>query len=113
MAITYELLIQQMDSAPTEGDLKDVVKIVHYMYIGKETIDDVDYYGDATGAVEMNSPSSNSFTSFTDLTEDEVNKWVESKVDFTSMKEYITKRIEAQKNPPTVVKSNPWSKEDI
>ena len=112
MAITYELSIKNMDAAPTEGDFTDVVKIIHWMYIGKETIDGEDLYGDAMGAVEMNAPSSDSFTSFADLTEDQVKAWVESKINVTSIKEHIAKRIEAQKNPPTVVKSNPWGGED-
>ena len=38
MAITYELSIKNMDAAPTEGDFSDVVKIIHWMYIGKETV---------------------------------------------------------------------------
>ena len=113
MAITYELLIQNMDAAPIEGDLKDVVKIIHYMYIGKETVNGEDLYGDISGAVEMNEPNSDSFTSFADLTEDQVKTWVESKINVASIKEHIEKRIEVQKNPPTVVKSNPWNKEDI
>jgi hypothetical protein len=112
MAITYELSIKNMDAAPTEGDLQDVVKIIHWMYVGKETIDGEDYFGDAIGAVEMNAPSSDSFTSFADLTEEQVKGWVESKINVTSIKEHIAKRIEAQKNPPTVVKSNPWNGED-
>ena len=112
MAITYELSIKNMDAAPTEGDLQDVVKIIHWMYIGKETVNGEDLYGDAIGAVEMNAPSSDSFTSFADLTEDQVKAWVESKINVASIKEHIAKRIEAQKNPPTVVKSNPWGGED-
>ena len=60
----------------------------------------------------MNAPSSDSFTSFADLTEDQVKAWVESRINVPSIKEHIEKRIEAQKNPPTVVKSNPWGGED-
>jgi len=112
MAITYELSIKNMDAAPTEGDFSDVVKIIHWMYIGKETINGEDLYGDAIGAVEMNAPNSDSFTSFADLTEEQVKAWVESKINVTSIKEHIAKRIQAQKNPPTVVKSNPWGGED-
>ena len=112
MAMTYELLIQNMDAAPTEGDLKDVVKIVHYMYVGKETVDGEDYYGDVIGAVEMNAPSSDSFTSFSDLTENQVKSWVEQKLFLDKIKADIVSQIEAQKNPPTVVKSNPWGGED-
>ena len=112
MAITYELSIKNMEAAPTEGDLQDVVKIIHWMYIGKETVDDYDYFADAMGAVEISNPNSDSFTSFADLTEDQVKAWVESRINVPSIKEHIEKRIEAQKNPPTVVKSNPWGGED-
>ena len=113
MAITYELSIQNMDAAPTEGDLQDVVKIIHWMYIGKETVNGEDLYGDVIGAVEMNAPSSDSFTSFADLTEEQVTAWVEPKLDLVSIKADIASQIETQKNQSTVVKSNPWSNEDI
>jgi hypothetical protein len=113
MAIIYELSIKKIDAAPTEGDLQDVVKILHWMYIGKETIDGEDYYGDAIGAVEINAPSSNSFTPFADLTEEQVTAWVESKLDLVKIKADVDSQIEALKNQSTVVKLNPWSNEDI
>ena len=113
MAITYELDITNMEAVPTEDNLSNVVKIIYYTYIGKETIDDKDYYGDVSGAVEINTPNSDSFISFDNLTKNLVKQWVESKIDLSSIKEYIIKTIEVQKNPPTVVKSNPWSNEDI
>ncbi len=113
MAIIYELSIKKIDSAPTEGDLQDVVKILHWMYMGKETIDGEDYYGDAIGAVEINAPSSNSFTPFADLTEEQVTAWVESKLDLVKIKADVDSQIEALKNQSTVVKLNPWSNEDI
>jgi len=112
MAIIYELSIKNIDASPTEGDLQDVVKIIHYMYTGKETIDSKDFHGYAIGAVEINAPSSDSFTSFADLTEEQVTAWVEPKLDLVSIKADIASQIETQKNPPTVVKSNPWGGED-
>jgi|TARA_R110000737_G_scaffold15533_2_gene32110 hypothetical protein len=113
MAITYELSIKKIDAAPTEGDLQDVVKILHWMYIGKETIDGEDYYGDAIGAVEINAPSSDSFTPFANLTEEQVTAWVEPKLDLVKIKADVDSQIETQKNLPTVVKINPWSNEVI
>ena len=111
MAITYELSIKNMDAAPKEGDLEYVVKIIHWMYIGKETVDDYDYFGDAMGAVEMNAPSSNSFTSFADLTEEQVKGWVESQLDLDAIQSDIASQIETQKRPPIVIKTNPWDGE--
>ena len=61
-----------------------------------------------SGAIEINAPNSDSFTPFTDLTKDQVKQWVEPKINLASIKEYIIKTIELQKNPPTVIKSNPW-----
>jgi hypothetical protein len=113
MAITYELSIKNMDASPTEGDLQDVVKILHWMYNGKETVDSEDFHGYAIGAVEINAPSSDSFTPFADLTEEQVTAWVEPKLDLVSIKADIASQIETQKNQSTVVKSNPWSNEDI
>ena len=49
---------------------------------------------------------------FADLTEEQVKGWVESQLDLDAIKSDIAARIELQKNPPTVVKSNPWGGED-
>ena len=112
MAITYELHINNMEAASTENNLEDVVKIIHWLYTGKETIGDFDGYGEARGAIGLSDASSDSFTAFTDLTEEQVKGWVESKLDLDAIKSDIAARIELQKNPPTVVKSNPWGGED-
>ena len=112
MAIAYELSIKNMDAAPTEGDLQDVVKIIHWMYTGRENVNNEDLYGDAIGAVEINTPNPDTFTSFADLTEEQVKGWVESQLDLDAIKSDIAARIELQKNPPTVVKINPWGGED-
>ena len=112
MAITYELHINNMEAASTENNLEDVVKIIHWLYTGKETIGDFDGYGEARGAIGLSDASSDSFTAFADLTEEHVKGWVEPKLDLVSIKADIASQIEAQKNPPTVVKSNPWGGED-
>jgi hypothetical protein len=113
MAITYELLIQNIQTSPSEGDFQDVVKIIYWMYSGKETITNKDFYGDAEGAVEINSLNTGSFTSFSNLTENQVKSWVEPKLDLVKIKADIASRIEAQKNLIIESKSNPWSNEDI
>ena len=112
MAITYELHINNMEAASTENNLEDVVKIIHWLYTGKETIGDFDGYGEARGAIGLSDASSDSFTAFADLTEEQVKGWVESQLDLDAIKSDIAARIELQKNPPTVVKSNPWGGED-
>ena len=112
MAITYELSIQNMEATPSEGDLEDVVKIIYWMYTGKETIGDFNGYGEARGAIGLTDPSSDSFTAFTDLTEEQVKGWVQSQINEVAIKADINSQIESQKNPPVVIKKNPWSGED-
>ena len=108
MAITYNLAIREMETAPVEGGLENVVKLIHWMYVGE----DGGYSGDAHGAVEMGEASSDSFTAFDDLTEEQVVAWVESMINLEKIQSDIAARIELQKNPPTIVKSNPWGGED-
>jgi len=112
MAITYELHINNMEAASTENNLEDVVKIIHWLYTGKETIGDFDGYGEARGAIGLSDASSDSFTAFTDLTEQQVKGWVQSQIDEVAIKADINSQIESQKNPPVVIKKNPWSGED-
>jgi hypothetical protein len=112
MAITYELHINNMEATPSEGDLEDVVKIIHWMYTGKETIGDFNGYGEARGAIGLSDASSDSFTAFADLTEEQVKGWVESQLDLGAIKSDIASQIESQKNPPVVIKKNPWGGED-
>jgi hypothetical protein len=112
MAISYELHINNMEAASVDNNLEDVVKIIYWLYTGKETIDEFDLYGEARGAVGLSDPSSDSFTAFADLTEEQVKGWVESQLDLDAIKSDIADQIKLQKNPPTVVKSNPWGGED-
>jgi len=110
MAITYELLIRNMHTTPTEGDYQDVVKIIHWAYIGEEIVDGINYNGSATGAVEINTLNTGSFTSFSDLTENQVKSWVEPKLDLVIIKADIDSQIEAQKDSSTIEsKLSPWS----
>ena len=46
------------------------------------------------------------------LTEQQVKGWVQSQIDEVAIKADINSQIESQKNPPVVIKKNPWSGED-
>ena len=112
MAIEYKYEIQNMEVSPSEGGLENVVKKVNWMYSGTEDGDGIKYFGCTTGTFEIDSASADSFTSFNDLTEEQIKGWIQSQIDEDSFKSSIVSQIEAQKNPPIVVKSNPWGGED-
>ena len=112
MAIEYKYEIQNMEVSPSEGGLENVVKKVNWMYSGTEDGDGIKYFGCTTGTFEIDSASADSFTSFNDLTEEQIKGWIQSQIDEAVIKTDIDSQIETQKNPPIVVKSNPWGGED-
>ena len=105
--INYSWQISQLDTAPQEGNLNDVVKTVHWRYKAV----DGDYQAETYSSFACGEPSPNDFTAYPDLTEQDVIGWLESGLDIDSMKESLANQIEALKNPPIVVKPLPWQNE--
>jgi hypothetical protein len=82
----YTWTISSLETAPKEGQLIDVVKIVHWRYKG---VDD--------------------FTAYPDLTEADVIAWLEAGLDVDSLKANIDSQIADQKNPKIITLPLPWS----
>jgi hypothetical protein len=106
MAKQYQWVISQLDTAPSEDALTDVVKIVHWRYQAT----DADYSADVYGAMACATPSDTDFTAYDDLTQDQVIEWLEAGLDVDALKENLDKQIEDQKNPPIVNLPLPWNK---
>ena len=110
MANTYNWDFPQLDTAPTEGALADVVKTIHWRFTATsdtETNDEgqalsVSAYGTA-GAGEANADS---FTAFNSLTKD----WCKAKVlaglgkTEAELQTMLDDQITALVNPPIVGK---------
>ena len=104
---TYNWLISQLDTAPQEGNLNDVVKTIHWRYVGE----DADYRAEVYSTYACPSPSETDFTAYPDLTEADVIGWLEDGIDVESLKSNIDAQIENQKNPPIVNLGLPWQNE--
>lgn len=102
--ITYNWIIESLDVAPQEGSLQNVVKVVHWRYVGT----DADYSAEVYSSYACPSPSATDFTAYPDLTEADVIAWLESGIDVDALKANIDSQIETQKNPPIVVLPLPW-----
>lgn len=102
--INYTWVISQLETAPEEGNLNDVVKIVHWRYKGV----DGDYFAEIYSSYSCPSPSETDFTAYPDLTEADVIAWLEAGIDVDALKANIDSQIETQKNPPIVVLPLPW-----
>jgi len=98
MALETKWLISQMDTAPSEDGLTNVVKTVHWRYEGK----DGEYTAEVYGAMGCETPSETDFTAYEDLTYEQVCEWLEAGLNVEAMNENLATQIENLKNPPIV-----------
>jgi hypothetical protein len=101
----YTWTISSLETAPKEGQLIDVVKIVHWRYKGI----DGDYQAETYSTYACPQPSETDFTAYPDLTEADVIGWLEAGLDVDAMKQALATQIESLKNPPIVSLPLPWS----
>ena len=105
MALETKWVIAQLDTAPSEDGLTDVVKTVHYRYQGQ----DEQYFAEVYGTMACATPSDTDFTAYEDLTYEQVCLWLESGLDKEAMDTNLAAQIENQKNPPIVNLPLPFS----
>lgn len=106
MAITYTWIISQLDCIPSEDGYQNVVQTVHWRLRGVDGGHSAEVYG----SVALPGPGQ-PFTSYTDLTQDQVVGWVETALGPEQVLEYqanIAQQIASQINPPIVTPPLPW-----
>lgn len=106
MATTYKWVVSQLDTAPSEDGLTDVVKTVHYRYQGQ----DEQYFAEVYGTMGCATPSDTDFTAYEDLTYEQVCAWLVAGLDVDAMDSNLLAQIENQKNPPIINLPLPWDK---
>jgi len=110
MAITYNWVVDSMDTAPSEDGLTDVVKTVHWRANAEEVVGEETYTATVYGSVGVGDPTPDNFVDYADLTEADVLAWVwDSSEDFkTDQEANLANQIEDQKNPKIKTLPNPW-----
>jgi hypothetical protein len=108
MATEYKWIINAMDTAPSLDGLTDVVVVVHWTrtaetFFGAEPI--VSCYG----TMGCETPSSTDFTAYPDLTQAQVEGWLNTGLDVPAIDLGLDKQIENIINPPVVVLPLPWN----
>jgi DUF2075 family protein len=101
--------INQMESLPTDGDLKDFVINVHWNRNAKETINGVEYFASVYGAQSFSKDDVTNFIPYEDLTYDIVCGWLDSTIDTEALDLNLDAQIENQVNPPIIVLPLPFS----
>jgi DUF2075 family protein len=101
--------INQMESLPTDGDLKDFVINVHWNRNAKETINGVEYFASVYGSQSFSKDDVTNFIPYEDLTYDIVCGWLDASLDVEALDLNLDAQIENQVNPPIVVLPLPFT----
>lgn len=106
--MVFDWIISAMDCKIHEGEMTDVVQTVHWRYNATEVVGEKTYFSEMYGATQVGEPTPEDFTSYPDLTKEQVVSWLEAVLDVPSMQENLTKQIKLQINPIDVTLPPPF-----
>ena len=110
---TYQWVINELQTAPSEDGLTDVVKMVHWTRTAETYIDEEFLSVYTYGSMGCSTPSATDFTAYPDLTYDQVCGWLNSGLDVVAIDLGLDQKIENIINPPIVVLPLPFSNPTI
>jgi hypothetical protein len=108
MATTYNWVINQMDTKPQEGQLIDVVVVVHWTRTAEQFVGAEPILVSSYGTMGCTTPSSTDFTAYPDLTYDQVCSWLDAGLDVSEIDLGLYQQIQNIVNPPVIVLPLPW-----
>mgnify|MGYP000365338211 CR=1 FL=1 len=91
MANTYSWKINQLDAKIQEGELINVIYVIHYNYIAVDPTGEYTASSVSTLAVEYNPEST--FIPYEDLTKEDVVGWLEAGIDVSIYKKHLTTKL--------------------
>lgn len=109
--ITYTWGIAQMECAPSDDGLANVVKTVHWTLLAE----DGTYVASSYGSAGLSSPDGGEFIAYNNLTKETVINWVKAALNagnedcVSQMEAALAANIEEQCNPKIVRPSVPWA----
>jgi hypothetical protein len=103
--IAYEWGIAQLEVAPSEDGLTDVVKTIHWTL----SATDGELSASSYGSVGMDAPEAEAFTPYAELSKDAVIGWLEAKLDADAIRAGLAGQIDAQRAPQIITPSLPWA----
>jgi hypothetical protein len=116
MAATITWQIAQLETAPSDDGLTDVVKTAHWTTSATETVtvsgEEKTYTAGSYGSVGFGEPDPSAFVPYADITLSGAITWVQAALgeeQVNSIESGLVNNIENQKNPPIVVLPLPWA----
>ena len=103
MEIKYEWIVSQMNCQIKEGELTNVVNMVHWRRTATKGTEGQEgyYFADVYGALAITNPDPEDFVPYEDLTKVDVDAWLDEMTDPTpqELDENLAANIELQINP--------------
>jgi hypothetical protein len=96
---TYKWVISSLNAKIEDGELSNVIETVHYRYQATDADGNV---ADVYGSIGLESPDAESFISHEDLTQADVEAWLEAKLDVAEMQAGLDAQLDAIANPTHV-----------
>lgn len=110
MATTINWVITAMDCYPEVDGETDVVFTVHYSCNGTQVDGENTYSASVYNTCPVTVDSSEPFTPYSQLTQDQVLGWIwTSGVDKDATEATVAQMIQNQINPPVVTPPLPWA----
>jgi len=103
--ITYTWNISQLDCAPSENGLTNIVKVIHWGLTG---VDENGISASMSNSYPLSSPSPEGFADYSTLTKETVISWLENNLDVGYIKSRLSNEIASQYNPPITSLPLPW-----
>jgi hypothetical protein len=109
----FNWIISAMDCKVQSGELTNVVETIHWRYAATQTIStsgsaDTTYSEDIYGATAVGTPTPENFTSYSELTKEQVVGWLEGMLDIENMQETLTTILQLKINPTNVTLPAPF-----
>ena len=102
----YKWKINALDCVPKEGQMTDVVSIVHWSRLAEQGNIVVSVYGTMNCA----SPSETDFTAYPDLTFKKICTWLDAGLNVDELDSNLDSQIKNIINPPIITLPLPWVK---
>jgi hypothetical protein len=102
--VEFKWIIVQLDTKPQENGLQDVVSLIHW----RRNASDGSFIAESYGTMPCETPSSTDFTAYPNLTQAQVESWLDAGLDVFTIDNGLVNDIDNQKNPPIVTLPLPW-----
>ena len=100
--------INGMECKVQEGNLQDVVIIVFWTRLATQQSGGKEYTASQYGSYACPAPNPSSFTPYNNLTQQQVEGWLNSGLDVTAIDATLDAQLQNQITPPVVQLPLPW-----